>query len=299
MIRIAYQILTYKEPERVARLANRVLTGSDIMYIHFDTMIGRKRFEAWKKLIRQKCPNKNIEIASKYRCKWGSFGSVDATLSSMRYYEDHNYDYFINLSGDCYPLKHPDAIKKELNGKNCSFMEYFKLPCDKWWKGGLNRIDNRFYFMPRPDYPYVWTFSIPRLKKGLPSGLDPYGGHGGLCLMKKHVSYILGFIKENPDVRNFFIRAFAPDEMFFATILMNSPLKSSVVNESKWYRDFSAGKAHPKNLTREDFETLKKSGRLFARKFNLSVDNDILDLIDKEIENRFTAFTQTNNIENK
>ena len=164
-----------------------------------------------------------------------------------------------------------------------ALMTHWKLPYDKWYEGGLNRINRRFYFVPRPGYPYVWIFSIPRLKEGLPHGLEPYGGHGGICLQKKHVSYILRFVKKHPDLIDFYKHTFAPDEMFFETILMNSPLKNSVINQSIRYDDFSEGKSHPKNLTREDLESLRKSGKLFARKFNLSVDKDILD-IDKEIE---------------
>jgi hypothetical protein len=281
---IAYCILTYKEPERVARLVNRLQTDTDFMYIHFDTMIGKQRFKEWKKFIEMKCPQKNIEIVSKFRCKWGSFGQVDATLSAMKYYEDYNYDYFINLSGECYPLKPPEVIKKELNGQNCGFMEFFRIPYGSWWRGGLNRIKNRFYFIPRMGYPYVRIFSIPRLKKGLPCGLEPYGGRGGFCLPKEHVSYVIQFVEKNPNVRKFFKRTLIPDEIFFQTILMNSPLRSKVVNDNKRYIDFATKDAHPKILTKDDLGNMKKSGKLFARKFNLDVDKDILDIIDQEIE---------------
>jgi hypothetical protein len=284
MTRIAYHILAYREPERVARLVNRVQTDSDFVNIHFDTMIGAEKFKEWKKLIEVKCPNKNVNIVSEFRCKWGSIGSVDTYLSAIRHFENYEYDYFIPLSGECYPLKSPEDIKKVLGGKSCAFMEFFKLPSKNWWQGGLYRINNRFYFLPRRSYPYVWAIKIPRLKKGLPCNLEPYGGHGGFCLPKRHASYILRFVKDNPCLRQFFKRAWAPDELFFETILLNSPFKSEVVNDSKKYVDFSEMKSHPKNLTKADFENLKKSGKLFARKFKTEVDIDILDIIDQEID---------------
>lgn len=284
MTRIAYYIATYKEPERVVRLVNRVQSASDFMYIHFDKMIGAERFEEWKRIIEKKCPNKNIKIVSKFRCKWGSFGSVDAVLTAINYYEDFDYDYFIYLTGDCYPLKSPEYIKKVLDGQNCAFMEFFKLPYAGWWHGGLNRINSRFYFVPISRYPYVWVVHLPRLKKGLPYGLQPYGGHGGACLPKRHCSYIAQYVKENPQLMNFFKRSFAPDEMFFETILLNSPFKSEVVNDCKKYVDFSENKPHPKNLTKADLERLKESGKLFARKFTTGVDDGILDIIDQEID---------------
>lgn len=284
MTRIAYSILAYKEPERVARLVNRVQTESDFIRIHFDKMIGKRRFTEWRKIVVEKCQKRDIEIVSIFRCKYGSFGQVDANLSAMRSYEEYNYDYYIELTGDSYPLKPPEVIKKELNEKNCALMEFFELPYKGWYQGGLRRLNNRFYFMPRRKYPYVWTFSFPRFRKGLPCGLKPYGGRGNLCLQKRHVSYILQFAEKNPSVRKFFERVWGPDEIFYQTILLNSPLNSSVVNESTMYFDYSKGIAHPKNLTKADLEVLKRSGKFFARKFNLNIDKDILDIIDQELK---------------
>ena len=91
---------------------------------------------------------------------------------------------------------------------------------------------------------------------------------------KKHVSYIVQFVKEHPDLKKFYKRTFGADEMFLETILMNSPFKSSVSNESMRYVDFSEGKKHPRNLTRDDLENLKKSGKLFARKFKRAAHSD-------------------------
>lgn len=283
MTRIVYHILEYKEPERVARLVNRIQTDSDFIRVHIDMMIEKHRFKEWKKFIEMKCPQKNIEIVSEFRCKYGSFGQVDAILSAMRYYEDYNYDYFIDLTGDSYPLKPPEVIKKELSEKNCAFIEFFELPYNGWYQGGLRRLNNRFYFIPRRKYPYVWTFSFPRFKKGLPCGLKPYGGRGNLCLQKRHVSYILQFIEKNPSVSKFFKRVWGPDEIFYQTILLNSPLSSSVINQCTMYFDFSEGTSHPKNLTKSDLEALKRSGKFFARKFNLNTDKEILDIIDQEL----------------
>jgi hypothetical protein len=87
--------------------------------------------------------------------------------------------------------------------------------------------------------------------------------------------------------------------MFFETILMNSPLKSRVVNDSKRYVDFTRKERHPKILTKDDLENMKKSGKFFARKFNLAVDKDILDIIDQEIDKVRTHARATRGIGEK
>jgi hypothetical protein len=282
---IAYLITAYKEPEQVARLLTSILTDSDAALVHFDRIVKAEKFQSWKRVIEQKCSGKNVKVVSESRCKYGSFGQIDVLISALKYFEDNfDYDYFIDFTGDSYPLRTPEVIKKALGGQDCSFIEFFKLPYKEWYMGGLNRLNNRYYFIPRPSYPYVWQFSLPRLRKSLPCGLEPYGGHGGLCLRRSHARYVTEFVEKKPQVVSFFKRVYAPDELFFETILLNSPFKSEIYNGSLLYVDFSEGTIHPKVLTKEDFGKLKASGKFFARKFDVNTGNYMLDLIDREIE---------------
>ncbi len=286
MVSLAYGIFAYKDPELVARLINRVQTDSDFTYVHFDTSIGEQRFRDWKKLIETKCPNKNIEIVSIYRSKYMSFGLVDMTLSSMKYFDNFNYDYYLNLSGSCYPLKPASVIKKEFDHQDSIFMEVFELPWNGWFQGGIYRLRSRFYFLSGRKNPHnVHLLRIPRLKKELPYGLKPYGGSDWFCLPKEVVRYILDYVEQKPKLKEFFKRVAIPDEIFFQTILMNSPYRSRVVNDNKRYIDWSRGRgSSPTTLTKDDFQKMKKSNKLFARKFDPSIDSEILNLIDQDIE---------------
>ncbi|HXB43371.1 MAG TPA: hypothetical protein VNV85_04910, partial [Puia sp.] len=74
-----------------------------------------------------------------------------------------------------------------------------------------------------------------------------------------------------------------PDEFLISTILMNSHLRDTVINTASRYIDWSSGGARPGILTTSDFYSLKKSPLLFARKFDLKTDSDIIDLIDSEL----------------
>jgi len=285
MARIAYCIVAYKDPELIARIVNRLQTDSDFTYVHFDTSIGKQRFHDWKRLIQEKCPNKDIEIVSIFRCKYMSFGIVDSVLSSMKYFDNLDYDYYINLTSGCYPLKSACAIKKEFDHQDSIFMEVFEMPFKGWYKGGMFRLENRFYFFPRRKYPYSRLFRIPRLKKELPYNLKPYGGSGWFCSPKDVVRYILNFVEQKPSVKEFFKRTAIPDEIFFQTILMNSAYRSRIVDDNKRYIDWSNGiGSSPTILTKGDFEKLRKSNKLFARKFDPTIDKEILDIIDQYIE---------------
>ena len=50
------------------------------------------------------------------------------------------------------------------------------------------------------------------------------------------------------------------------------------------YVDWSGGGASPRTLTSADYEMLLESGMLFARKFDDSVDADVIERISKHVK---------------
>jgi len=281
LLGLAYFVSAYKEPESIIRLVNVLANESDHFYVHFDNNLERQRFEQWKRLIEQGCRTQNVHVFSKFRCKWMSFGIVDATLDAMSFFGDFDYNYFINLTGECYPLKSRQCIREVFRDQHAGFLTYWKLPYEGWHQGGMNRIGKRTFLLPKRGYPFVRMLEIPRLRKKIPCDLEPYGGWSLFCLPKDIASYLLKFNEDNPEVRAFFRRVQAPGEMFFQTILLNSHFRDRIVNDNKRYMDFVD--SHPRTLTKDDFEALVNSGKLFARKFDPAVDSEILDRIDREI----------------
>ncbi len=99
------------------------------------------------------------------------------------------------------------------------------------------------------------------------------------------MNYILEYVSKNPELKRFYKYSWAPDEMFFQTILMNSSLKSDIINDNKRYIDWEKKNVPlPAILTEKDFDKILMSDKLFARKFDINIDKKILDLIDKEIQ---------------
>jgi len=73
------------------------------------------------------------------------------------------------------------------------------------------------------------------------------------------------------------------DEIIIQTVVMNSPFKETVVRDNCRYIYFRKEEHNPKILTADDFEILRNSEKLFARKFDLQQDSRILDLLDEYI----------------
>ncbi len=267
---------------------DRICTADDHYYID----VFNKGLEAeWRQALDR--PIYDIETVFKYANGWGSFKLVQATLDAMEHFRDMPYDYFINLSGQCYPLRPIEQIKQRLAVSNgSSFMEYEPFPRERWAdeNGGYRRVQKIFF---RP-FKHASIWSVPRIRT-IPLGMRPYGGSQWFCLHKRHVELVLSFLEEHPEVVSFYKRSLIPDEMFFQTILMNSEVRDEIVNDSKRFTDWSKKCTPlPAVLLTEDVPRLERSNKFFARKFDPLIDSKVLDILDTRLLNRRDEATKDN-----
>ena len=117
---------------------------------------------------------------------------------------------------------------------------------------------------------------------GFPEGLEPWGGSAWCVFSDEAVEAVLAFRGERPDAYDFFRHTKSPVEIFLQTVLMNSALRDRVANESVHHIEWPGG-SHPRTFTSADFDRLAASGKPFARKFDVAVDKEILDVIDREL----------------
>jgi hypothetical protein len=128
----------------------------------------------------------------------------------------------------------------------------------------------------------IWVQFLP-IKRRFPNKFRPFGGGSYWCLRKECVQYIHGFVEGNPRFINFFKYVHIPDEMFFQTVLLNSPYKEKIINNNLIYIDWSRDREMPALLNTNDFKNILDSQCLFARKFDATKDEKNLDMIDCHI----------------
>lgn len=88
---------------------------------------------------------------------------------------------------------------------------------------------------------------------------------------------------DRPSASLLFEHTYCPEELYFQTVLMNSPHAGRVVNDNLRYILWE--KRHgslPAVLDESDFEPLKASGALFARKLSSPVSSGLMALLDQE-----------------
>lgn len=282
-MKIAYIIHAYKNPKQLKRLITSLSSLETYFFIHIDKKIDIAQFE------KELSGTKNIFWVKREYSNWGTIATVKAVLNGIKQALDLNLnlEYFYFLSGQDYPIKNIQTIEDFFNhNREKNFLTYSELPNKDWKNGGLHRF-NRFHFIISKNR-YIRrivntvNFFLPR--RVMPYSLKPFGGDFYIGLSRKSAEYVMNFIDSHPKYIRFFKYSYIPEEMFFQTILLNNPsVAEKTESKTLTYADWSKPKGpYPAIIQSSDLDNLIKSDCLFARKFDIGVDESIFDLLDNK-----------------
>jgi hypothetical protein len=283
----AYIILAHKDLDQVLQLLKRLDEQSAFFFVHIDKKVPPEELFVFSEF------SGKLYMVERIRTEWAEFNLVKATLNAMKALQQtgKNFEMISLLSGKDYPVKSNEYIEAfyKTTGKRV-FIEHYPLPNYVKWKhgGGMYRV-NKYFFGLKLHQRYaaktvnLLSALLPFLQRKLPGKLVPYGGSQWWTMDQYAIDYILDFVKEHPAYSTFHRYTFAPDEVFFQTILLNATderLLNSMQNNNKRYLQWKeAGASHPEVLNLTALPALLASDAFFARKFELHRDPEILDQI--------------------
>ncbi|MET3538804.1 beta-1,6-N-acetylglucosaminyltransferase [Chryseobacterium limigenitum] len=272
-ISIAYLILVHRLPDQFKRLFTAIYELSNFYLIHIDKKASLEIGEEVTVFL-EKYPN--VHILKSETVIWGGYSMVQAELDGINYLLNMNakWDYFINLSGQDYPLKSQKIIKDFLsknNGKNyIKFADQEKVRPET-----MNRIEN--YFEELED-----NISDKTHKREFMKDVIPYIGGQWMILTRNCCEFICNST-EVKKYEDYYLNTLIADESFFQTVLMNTSFNGILVDDDKraiiWIPDGDI-KLRPKTFTGTDLDFLQKGNHLFARKFDDNVDDKIINSIE-------------------
>ncbi|WP_207494046.1 beta-1,6-N-acetylglucosaminyltransferase [Aridibaculum aurantiacum] len=284
----AYIILAHKNGEQVYRLVERLNDDFSFFFLHIDKKASLEEFAPVVNAFTKK-----VKLVNRVPINWGGFGLVEATLNAMHDIKNHsiNFNWISLLSGQDYPIKKNDFIHHFFKtATEAAFMDYSLLPDYNRWspRGGYYRIDR--YYLGLESHSKLTAKALNFLARFIPvvrrpsmKALCPYAGSQWWSMTKETMEYVLDYVENHPLYVPFHKYTFASDEVFFQTILLNAKhLKERVRNNNKRFFIWpDTSKAHPEVLVKENIDVIMSSEALFARKFDVEEDQDILDLIDQ------------------
>ena len=276
-MKLAHLILAHNNPLQLERLVKRLLHPNTDVYIHLDGKSDIAEFESLKSL---GCV---YFIKNRTAITWANYSMMKATLISFDEILKTGtvYSHINLLSGQDYPLKDAGTIQKFLfENSDKTFMKFRSILDD--WQESKSRIT--MYSMGDFNFPFKYKAQgiLNRLlpDRKLPRNLKPYGFSQWLTITPASAKYVKDYLDNTPDVRRFFRMTWGVDELVFQTVLLNSHLKDTIVNDHLRYIKFAKGASRPNTLTIDDADLLVESNKFYARKFDPKVDNKILDFLD-------------------
>ena len=277
-MRIAILIMVHRLPKQVALLCNCLVHNDIDIFIHIDKKVDQSIFE-------NKISTTAINfIKNRTSTNWGGFSQVETIINCYEeILENYNYDYICNISGQDFPIKKIgtllDHIKNNF-GKEFIECRPFSLT-DDWWQENTKRV-HKYSFV---NYNFRGRFKLEYIVNKLTGNRKAdkeiifAGNSCWFCLSYWAIVYIQSSYKHNNKLTSYFKFVWGADEIYFSTVLYNSPFKDKIIGNllhTEWLPD---DKSHPKVFTTEDKAQLEQSNKFFARKFDYTIDKEIIDYV--------------------
>ena len=311
----AYLILAHQHPIHLARTINALDDEESYFFIHVDARVNIEPFNFISN-------RDNVYFAKeRVQCFWGDFSIVEATINLIKAaHEIGEIEYFILLSGQCYPLASNSEINAFLDRNRGTDFQNM-LPIEKCWSNievkkrlemyrfnlGPNKYDsihipsllsndiqepsffeNIVKLINSNDitaYEKITALRIiatPREKLNM----EIMGGSQWFAYTASTIHKFINFFNSHPNFLNYFKYVHVPDEIIFPTLLahIKSNDDSIKIDKSLIYVNWTKQDVElPAILDINDFESVFEASKfyLFARKFNPELSFELLDKIDK------------------
>jgi len=287
-------LVAYRNLEQILEYID-LLDEDFYFYIHVDA-----KSEISEERIEKLRLNSNVRIIEKtYKVNWGGKSFIDILLYlAKEALKDKNIKYIHTSSEADLPLQSPKYIKEFFtrnHGKQ--FLDIFSLPDYRWPNGGLDRFNkynfyDQFNAKTKIGFKIIMSLlkiqSIIGINRDITKNSPPlYGGSTWVSLSYSCMEYAVNYAEENPKFMKSLENTFAPEEMFFQTVLMQSPFRNDVVNDNLFYIDWEFRNGNsPANLDISDLEKLKSSEKLFARKIQSPISDNLKIELIKHLKNK-------------
>jgi hypothetical protein len=270
---IAYLVVAHRNGPQLRRLLSAIDHPDHAYVLHVDRRADASVHDAARAFAE---PRRDVRVLASRKIIWGGSSLLEVQLAGIEAALGANPDwqYLINLSGQCYPLVSQAALMRamEAGGTGRNYMEMLDYAaCSPPIRPRARR-----WHLEVGDC----VFRVPLLRRGLPTAFRVFWGSNFTTLSRAFCEHLFSGDQSVARCRRYFEFVRLPEEFFFQTALVNSRFAATLVNDNKRKIIWTGG-PHPRTLTMSDLPALLTSGAWFARKFDDAVDPDVLDALDR------------------
>lgn len=294
-MKIAYCIICHKMSNVLEYTVSK-LSKTDYVYIHVDKKVDVNDFKVLAKL-------PNVEFIKKREdVHWGEFSQIQATLNLFESTRDNDCDYVFLLSGDDIPLFEDQENFKSFLKKN-KRKQYIGISLNE--HAMQQKIDERLmynygnaYFkknMTLKDRILIKTGIFKTENKLFEQLPKLYKGVNWIGITNEFRDYVFEYLESNSNYIEAFKHSLCGDEIFFHTLVMNSPFKDRVYKcnepiddnaKALRYIDWGTGPDYPRTLDLTDFDKINHTNQkcFFARKISHDLSPEDIECFVSNVE---------------
>lgn len=280
----AYLILAHKNPQQLRLLLSLLDDERNDIYVHID-----KKAAFSSKDVKDCCTKSAIVfIEPRMRITWGGVSIIRAEMALLEVSTRTQHSYYHLISGLDLPIKPQDEIHDFFNAN--SGKEFL----DMWKMEGHTMNRAKYYTLFPEGNHFFLTNWLNHAGKFISKFLGLEINRGVVFRQgSQWFSITHGFARYIVDSADWIDKVFSHscicDEIFIPTVLERSPYKDNLYNHGRptghektcanmRHIDWSRGSSirHPWTYTIKDYDLLKSSPCLWARKFDENVDADII-----------------------
>lgn len=280
----AFLIGAYKNPDYLKRLILSLNSEKSNVYVH----INRLNFEDFIHTIDFFKDYKNVKFLSSVKVKWGGqtlLESIEVLAKEALKNKDNQYFHLITGQDMLVrPLQELFDFFHVNVGKN--FISYGELPQEEFKRYFLYHLFDLFDVRSR-KLTYVLESVFVKLQLCL--GFERksifkhmYWGSGWWSLQREALEYAMLQLESQIDDR--MRHTFAPDEMIFQSLLLNSNHDFHIINNNLRFMIWN-GSSGPKVLDEKDYKNILDSHCFFARKIEPTKSDALIKLIENKRNN--------------
>lgn len=289
----AFLIGVYQNPDYASKLVESLRGERSNIYVHINPLY----LSDFADFVEKYAHERDVKVISTQPVKWGGTSLLHSIMDLLNLaMQDVENGWFHMLTGQ-------DILIKPLrelylffdNHSENNFLSYGEDLLKKSLRGyllGVNRsqyyhifdkLNYRSNMLHRQMEKYfVKAQQLFHIKRQWPFP-NYYQGSGWFSFNRSAVECVLEYLRVNPNVVEY---TFAPDEIIFQSILLNSETDYHIVNDNLrlilWDNQGEVGS--PVILTEQHFDQIKASHAFFARKIHPEKSKHLIELIDNYIK---------------
>jgi hypothetical protein len=266
---IAYLVLTHGLPYQTIDLLWSLWREEDAYFVHIDR---KSPNLAMAGIGAVAAAYPNIHLVPSDICTWGGFSLVEGALRCLRaaLIADRSWSHAALISGTHLPLRRAASLAAMLD-PDCCYMNFHEIDLDAanripadWWSGVASRLTYEYQEVPGLGH-------IRGSAKPTTSGVTFFWGSQWWILSRRAAELVCS--SSHGPLSEYFRSSAIPDEIYFQTILANSPLREQLRSRQLIWQRWS-GNGRPLLLTDQDLRQALTSNQLFARKANEATTRD-------------------------